>query len=229
MKRLSNQLAVNYIPLVHCLAYKISSRLPSNIDINDLISAGFIGLIDAIGKYDSSRGNKFETYAGFRIRGAILDELRAQDWIPRSVRDKAKRIESTYIELEQRFGRTVSDQEMSQELGVSLPEYYEMVEKSKLITQLSFVEPIAQLERFQDADSENPFEVLERKHLSEMLINCINDLPKKQKFVWEMYHYEGLTLKEIGRLLGVSEGWVSDIRTNTAEILLLKLKEALAG
>ena len=106
---LRDQLIMDYAPLIRFVAQRIAARLPSNIDLDDLISAGVIGLMDAIDKYDPSRDNKFKTYAEFRIRGAILDELRSQDWVPRSVRDKAKKIERAYTELEQRLGRSVSD------------------------------------------------------------------------------------------------------------------------
>src|SRR5690606_21537188 len=109
--RLRDQLIMDYAPLIKFVAQRIASRLPSNIDIDDLISAGVIGLMDAIEKYDPSRDNKFKTYAEFRIRGAILDELRAQDWVPRSVRDKAKRIERVYADLEQKLGRAATDEE----------------------------------------------------------------------------------------------------------------------
>src|SRR6478672_3820555 len=120
--KLRDQLIMDYAPLIRFVAQRIAARLPSNIDIDDLISAGVIGLMDAIEKYDPSRDNKFKTYAEFRIRGAILDELRAQDWVPRSVRDKAKMLDRMYAELEQRFGRTVSDQELSNALGMNMEE-----------------------------------------------------------------------------------------------------------
>src|SRR5579871_618506 len=135
-----DKLIMEYAPLIKFIAQKIAARLPSNIDIDDLISAGVIGLMDAIEKYDPSRDNKFKTYAEFRIRGAILDELRSQDWVPRSVRDKAKKIERTYQELEQRFGRAVSDSEVSESMGMSLDGYHGMVAKVKAVTMLSIDE-----------------------------------------------------------------------------------------
>ena len=135
--RLRDQLILDYAPIIRFVAQRIAARLPSNIDIDDLISAGVIGLMDAIEKYDPSRDNKFKTYAEFRIRGAILDELRSQDWVPRSVRDKAKRIERTYAALEQKLGRPASDKEVSEELGLSMEEFYDLISKVKAVTLLS--------------------------------------------------------------------------------------------
>ena len=135
--KLRDQLIMDYAALIRFVAQRIASRLPSNIDIDDLISAGVIGLMDAIEKYDPSRDNKFKTYAEFRIRGAILDELRSQDWVPRSVRDKAKKIEKMYLKLEQELGRTVTDTEISGAMGINLEEYYEMIARVKAVTLLS--------------------------------------------------------------------------------------------
>ena len=138
--KLRDQLIMDYAPLIRFVSQRIAARLPSNIEIDDLISAGVIGLMDAIEKYDPSRDNKFKTYAEFRIRGAILDELRSQDWVPRSVRDKAKKIERTYAELEQKYGRTITDAELSDALGMDLEAYHELVSKVKSVTLLSIDE-----------------------------------------------------------------------------------------
>src|ERR1700735_765177 len=120
-----DKLIMEYAPLIKFIAQKIAVRLPSNIELDDLISSGVIGLMDAIEKYDPSRDNKFKTYAEFRIRGAILDELRAQDWVPRSVRDKAKLLDRTYSSLEQSMGRTPTDEEVAAELKISMDEFYD--------------------------------------------------------------------------------------------------------
>ena len=120
--KLRDQLIMDYAPLIRFVAQRIAARLPSNIDLDDLISAGVIGLMDAIEKYDPSRDNKFKTYAEFRIRGAILDELRSQDWVPRSVRDKAKKVERTFARLEQELGRSATDVEVSEALDMPLQE-----------------------------------------------------------------------------------------------------------
>lgn len=233
--KLRDQLIMDYAPLIRFVAQRIAARLPSNIDIDDLISAGVIGLMDAIEKYDPSRDNKFKTYAEFRIRGAILDELRSQDWVPRSVRDKAKKIEKTYAELEQKLGRAVTDQELSDALGVNIEEYYEMVAKVKAVTLLSIDElsgPNQQdkkslLECLENVSSKNPFTQLKSKGVRELLVKNIEDLPEKQKLVLSLYYYEDLNLKEIGKILEVTESRVSQLHTQAVEKLRSRLKPLL--
>jgi RNA polymerase sigma factor for flagellar operon FliA len=234
--KLRDQLIMDYAPLIRFVAQRIAARLPSNIDIDDLISAGVIGLMDAIEKYDPSRDNKFKTYAEFRIRGAILDELRSQDWVPRSVRDKAKRIEKTYAELEQKFGRAVTDAEISGALGINLDEYYEMVAKVKSVTLLSIDEisgPGQQdrkslLECLENVNSKNPFTQLKSKGVRDLLIKNIEELPEKQKLVLSLYYYEDLNLKEIGKILEVTESRVSQLHTQAVEKLRSRLKPLLS-
>ncbi len=233
--KLRDQLIMDYAPLIRFVAQRIAARLPSNIDIDDLISAGVIGLMDAIEKYDPSRDNKFKTYAEFRIRGAILDELRSQDWVPRSVRDKAKKIEKTYAELEQKLGRAVSDEELSDALGIQLEEYYDMVSKVKAVTLLSIDElsgPNQQdrkslLECLENTSSKNPFTQLKSKGIRDLLVRHIDELPEKQKLVLSLYYYEDLNLKEIGRILEVTESRVSQLHTQAVEKLRSKLKPIL--
>ncbi len=233
--KLRDQLIMDYAPLIRFVAQRIAARLPSNIDIDDLISAGVIGLMDAIEKYDPSRDNKFKTYAEFRIRGAILDELRSQDWVPRSVRDKAKKIEKTYAELEQKLGRAVTDEELSNALGIQLDEYYDMVSKVKAVTLLSIDElsgPNQQdrkslLECLENVSSKNPFTQLKSKGVRDLLVKHIDELPEKQKLVLSLYYYEDLNLKEIGRILEVTESRVSQLHTQAVEKLRSKLKPIL--
>lgn len=233
--KLRDQLIMDYAPLIRFVAQRIAARLPSNIEIDDLISAGVIGLMDAIEKYDPSRDNKFKTYAEFRIRGAILDELRSQDWVPRSVRDKAKKIDRTYAELEQRFGRTVSDAEISDALGMHLGEYYEMIAKVKAVTLLSIDELSGQgnqdkkslLECLENVNSKNPFTQLKSKGVRDLLVKHIEDLPEKQKLVLSLYYYEDLNLKEIGKVLDVTESRVSQLHTQAVTKLRAKLKSTL--
>jgi RNA polymerase sigma factor for flagellar operon FliA len=233
--KLRDQLIADYSPLIRFVAQRIAARLPSNIDIDDLISAGVIGLMDAIDKYDPGRDNKFKTYAEFRIRGAILDELRSQDWVPRSVRDKAKKIERTYSELEQKFGRAVSDEEVSEALGVSLEEYFELVAKVKAVTLLSIDEMggpnnhdrRSLLECLENVGSKNPFLQLKSKGVKELLVKTIDELPEKQRLVLSLYYYEDLNLKEIGKVLSVTESRVSQLHTQAVNKLKHKLKPLL--
>lgn len=233
-RRLRDQLIMDYAPLIRFIAQKISSRLPSNVEIDDLISAGVIGLMDAIEKYDPSRDNKFKTYAEFRVRGAILDELRSQDWVPRSVRDKAKKIERTYSELEQRLGRTVTDVEISDALDISLDEYYVMISKVKAVTLLSAEELLSPMRQERkglledlEAGGKNPFSQLKNKNIRQLIKEHIKDLPEKQKLVLSLYYYEDLNLKEIGRILDVTESRVSQLHTQAVEKLRSKLKNIL--
>jgi len=233
--KLRDQLIMDYAPLIRFVAQRIAARLPSNIDVDDLISAGVIGLMDAIEKYDPSRDNKFKTYAEFRIRGAILDELRSQDWVPRSVRDKAKKIDRTHAELEQRYGRAVSDNEVSDALGMHLEEYYDMVAKVKAVTLMSIDELTGPsqhdrkslLECLENIGSKNPFTQLKSKGVRELLMKSIEDLPEKQKLVLSLYYYEDLNLKEIGRILDVTESRVSQLHTQAVMKLRAKLKGLL--
>src|SRR5580765_3134711 len=137
-KRTKEKLIMEYAPLIKFIAQKIAVRLPSNIEFDDLVSSGVIGLMDAIDKYDPSRDNKFKTYAEFRIRGAILDELRAQDWVPRSVREKGKMLERAFAKIEQEKGRPATDEEICEELKISQDEYYDLLNQVRSVSLLSY-------------------------------------------------------------------------------------------
>jgi RNA polymerase sigma factor for flagellar operon FliA len=199
------------------------------------MSSGVIGLMDAIEKYDPSRDNKFKTYAEFRIRGAILDELRSQDWVPRSVRDKAKKIDRTYTELEKKLGRIVTDAELSEALGIKLEEYYEVLSKVKAVTLLSVDELTAQqqydkrtlLDSLETASNKSPFSVLKNQNFKKLLVHQIEELPENQKLVLSLYYFEELNLKEIGKILEVTESRVSQLHTQAVEKLRTKLKSSL--
>lgn len=233
--KLRDQLILDYAPLIRFVAQRIAARLPANIEIDDLISSGVIGLMDAIEKYDPTRDNKFKTYAEFRIRGAILDELRAQDWVPRSVRDKAKRIERAFQELEQKLGRAATDHEVSEALQMPLEEYFEMVSKVKAVTLLSIddlsgpgqSDRRSLLDSIENPSSKNPFAQLKSKGVRELLMKHIDELPEKQKLVLSLYYYEDLNLKEIGRILDVTESRVSQLHTQAVLRLRSKIKNLL--
>ncbi len=227
-----DRLVVEYAPLIKYIAQKIAARLPTNIELDDLISSGVIGLMDAIEKYDASRDNKFKTYAEFRIRGAILDELRAQDWVPRSVREKAKALERCYVRIEQQKGRQATDEEVCADLGISQTEYHEMLNQVRSVSLLSFDD----VQNFSKADkralhgfsdvatfkSATPYSEVNHAALKRMISEAINDLPEKQRLVLSLYYYEDLNLKEIGRVLDVTESRVSQLHTQA--ILRLKGK-----
>jgi RNA polymerase sigma factor for flagellar operon FliA len=220
-----------YSFLVKFIAQKISMRLPPNIELDDLWSAGIIGLMDAIDKYDPERDNKFKTYAEFRIRGAILDELRAQDWIPRSMREKAKTIERTISRLEQKNGRVPSEKEVAMEMQISLEEYQETL---RLCSSVSLIS-IDEVGTFSNGDKKsllavlesslesNPLSQLASAEVKKQLSQAIQELPEKQRIVLSLYYYEDLNLKEIGEVLEVTESRVSQLHTQAVLRLRSKL------
>jgi RNA polymerase sigma factor FliA len=225
------KLVLEYAPLIKFIAQKIAARLPANIELDDLISSGVIGLMDAIEKYDASRDNKFKTYAEFRIRGAILDELRAQDWVPRSVREKAKLLERVYSRIEQQKGRHATDEEVCEELKISQEEYHDLLNQVRSVSLLSYDD----IANFSKADKRSlhglsegnlkaptPFNEVSVASIKKMIAGAIQDLPEKQRLVLSLYYYEDLNLKEIGRVLDVTESRVSQLHTQA--ILRLKGK-----
>jgi len=229
--KVKDEIIIEYAPLIKFIALKIASRLPSNIELDDLISCGVIGLMDAIEKFDPDRDNKFKTYAEFRIRGAILDELRAQDWVPRSVREKAKLVEKTYSKLEASLGRPATDEEMCKELSISQDEFYDLLNKAKSISLLN-IDDSALFNRgdkklmaglLENSRSANPYNAVSYKNLRETLKEGIKTLPEKQRLVLSLYYYEDLNLKEIGQVLDVTESRVSQLHTQA----LIKLKTKL--
>ncbi|NBO37484.1 FliA/WhiG family RNA polymerase sigma factor [bacterium] len=229
-----NQVIMDYAPLIKYIAQKIAARLPSNIDLDDLFSAGVIGLMDAIDKYDPSRDNKFKTYAEFRIRGAILDELRNQDWVPRSVRETNKREERARYELEQRLGRPPTDKETAEFLEISLEEFHEKSGRTR-VSMLSLEElggvhsgdKKSLLECLENPNSKNPFTMLKAKGVRDIILKTVEELPEKQKLVLSLYYYEDLNLKEIGRILDVTESRVSQLHTQAVQKMRSKLKNLL--
>ena len=227
-----DKIIIEYAPLVKYIAQKIASRLPSNIELDDLISCGVIGLMDAIEKFDPTRDNKFKTYAEFRIRGAILDELRAQDWVPRSIREKAKLVERTYARLEANLGRPATDEEMCKELKCSKDEFYDLLNKAKSISLLN-IDDSASFNRgdkklmagiLENSKSSNPYVAVSFKDIREKLKEGIKGLPEKQRLVLSLYYYEDLNLKEIGQVLDVTESRVSQLHTQAILRLRSKLK-----
>ncbi len=227
-----DEIVIEYAPLVRYIAQKIAARLPANIELDDLISCGVIGLMDAIQKFDSTRDNKFKTYAEFRIRGAILDELRAQDWVPRSIREKAKVLERAYSKLEATLGRPASDEEMCLELKMNKDEFYDLVNKAKSVSLLNIDDSASfnrgdkrlmagVLEHSRDA---NPFAAVSYKNSRDIIKAGITSLPEKQRLVLSLYYYEDLNLKEIGQVLDVTESRVSQLHTQAVSKLRTKLK-----
>jgi RNA polymerase sigma factor FliA len=228
-----DKIIVEYAPLIRFIAQKIASRLPANIELDDLISCGVIGLMDAIQKFDPTRDNKFKTYAEFRVRGAILDELRAQDWVPRSIREKAKLIERTYAKLEAEYGRPATDEEMCAHLEISQEEFYVLLNKAKSVSLLN-IDDSATFNRgdkkllagiMERDKTTNPFNAVSFKYSKDKIKEGIMALPEKQRLVLSLYYYEDLNLKEIGQVLDVTESRVSQLHTQAIMKLKARLKD----
>jgi RNA polymerase sigma factor for flagellar operon FliA len=227
-------LILQYASLVKYVAGRIAIGLPPNVDFDDLVSFGIFGLMDAIDKYEPSRGIKFETYAIARIRGAILDGLRSNDWVPRSVRQKAREMERVCLELENRLGRSATDQEICQAMNVSLNEFNQMLSEISCTTLSSLDElwaahnpedeSVRVLDLVENIDSEDPEQQVEIQELRDALAKSIEALPERDRLVVTLYYYEGLTLKEIGEILEISESRVSQIHTKA----ILRLRGRLA-
>lgn len=232
---LRERLILHYSPLVKYVAGRVGVGLPPNVEQADLISYGIFGLIDAIEKFDPEREIKFETYAINRIRGAIIDELRSIDWIPRSVRSKARNVEKAYAALEARLQRTPTEAEIAEELGVTIDEL------QTIFNQVSFVNVVALDEMLggggdgdsrttlgdslEDTRAEDPVLAFETEEMKYILAQAINTLPEREKIVVTLYYYEGLTLAEIGQVLGVTESRISQMHTKA----MLQLRSRFAN
>ena len=229
------EIIIKYASLVKYVAGRMMVTLPPSVEIGDLESAGVMGLIDAIDRYDPKYGVKFESYAIPRIKGAILDELRKLDWVPRSVRSKARGLERAIYELESKKGSPATDEEISEKMNVSMEEYFDLLKEIGMSSLLSLDETIynsdgskASLhEVIEDTGAENPVEEMGREELKEMMIKAIDDLPETERLVIALYYYEELTLHEIGQVLQLSESRISQIHTKTILSLKVKLRQAL--
>ncbi|MBI3014028.1 MAG: FliA/WhiG family RNA polymerase sigma factor [Candidatus Tectomicrobia bacterium] len=234
--RMRDELILEYTPLIKYIAHRIAMRLPPHVEIDDLISSGVIGLMDAIEKFDPSLDIQFKTYAEFRIRGAILDELRAMDWVPRSVRQKAALLENTYAELEQRLGRAATDEEAAAALNISVPQLYEMIDQARGIALISLDElgvsfgdgdRKSLLSFLADPKEIDPTTLLNLDEIKAATAQCIEHLPEKERLVISLYYYDELTMKEIGRVLEITESRVSQIHTKAILRLRGKLRKIL--
>ncbi len=219
---LREEIVKKYLYLVKYVAGRVAIGLPPNVEFNDLVSYGILGLFDAINKYDVSQGNKFETYAVSRIRGSIMDELRKLDWAPRLLRKKAREIEKKCKELEEKHGRIASDDELATALNISTDELNSIYSDLNSTTFLSLDEvwqnddgnkPISRLQTIEDSLITNQFNYVHQNEVKEILAQSIDELPEKEKLVIVLYYYENLTLREIGEILDVSESRVCQIHT----------------
>jgi RNA polymerase sigma factor for flagellar operon FliA len=227
-------LILEHLPQIKYIAHRISAKLPAHVELNDLVSAGVLGLLDAVEKFDPTRGVKFKTYAELRVKGAILDSLRNLDWAPRSLRKRSKDLERVYKELEQRLGRPAADKEVCDELGITLEEFFELVDQIKGLNLGSFHEMASQeddrngeplIKYIPDAPQMDPFFVFHKSEIRNLLAGAIDALPKKERLVVFLYYYDELTMKEIGKILGVNESRVSQLHTKAMLRLRNKLRK----
>jgi RNA polymerase sigma factor for flagellar operon FliA len=226
-------LVLAYSPLVKFVAGRMSSGLPAHIEEADLISYGLLGLIGAIERFDLSREIKFETFAVARIKGSIIDELRSLDWVPRSVRAKAREIEATQTKLEHELGRAPTDQEVADRLEVSVEDFQESLLQISNSTVVALDElwtvsdssgdQVSLLDTMKDPNAVDPAKELGVSELKDRLAHAISRLPEREKLVIALYYYENLTLREIGEVLGVTESRVSQLHTKA----VLRLKARL--
>ncbi len=233
---LKEQIVLEHTPLIRYIVNRIAVRLPSHIDLEDLHNTGVIGLMDAIDKYDPEKNCKFKTYAEFRIKGAILDQLRSLDWVPRSVRQKGRKLEKAYGELEQRLGRAASEEEVADSLGIQIDKFHELLNQVRG-TSLVNLEEIgggADGDRsggygdiVEDVNAENPFNSLKLHETRRIVSETIGTLPEKERLVVSLYYFEDLNMKEIGGILGITESRVCQIHTKAVLRLRSKLKGIL--
>ncbi len=236
-----NGLIERYAPLVKYVAGRMAVNMPPQVEFDDLVSYGIFGLIDAIEKYEPSRGFKFKTYATTRIRGGIIDELRALDWIPRSVRQKSRQLQQVYADLENKLGRAATDDEVAKELGITQSEFDQLVTdvSGTAVISLDDVwhvgsddDEIQIGDTIAGSEKDHPNFKIEREEVKQTLIEAIKALPPREKEVIALYYYEELTLKEIGLVLGVTESRVSQLHSKAIFRLKAKLhknREVFAG
>jgi RNA polymerase sigma factor for flagellar operon FliA len=226
-----NALLTQHAPLVKKLAHQMKAKLPPSVEVDDLIQAGMIGLLDAVNRYEETHGAQFETYAVQRIRGAMLDELRSSDWLPRSLRQNMRKIEVAINNLQQRLGRTPKETEIAKELKVSLEEYQDLLSDGSG-HQLVYYEDFHDgegndhfLDRYCVDESPDPLQALVNGGFREAVIDAITALPDREKILMGLYYEQEMNLKEIGAVMGVSESRVCQLHSQAISRLRAKLRE----
>ena len=223
-----DQLVQRFAPLVKRIAYHLMARLPSSVQVDDLVQNGMMGLLDAINRFEAGMGAQFETYAAQRVRGAMLDGLRENDWLPRNLRRDFRRIEVAISQLEQQFGRTPSENELAAALGMNLADYQKMLQDARGHQLISFEDMTEDgdedfLERHFTDDSNEPSKVLEDESLRRMLVQGIESLPEREKLMMALYYEQDLNLREIGEVMGVTESRVCQLHTQAVARLRARI------
>ena len=213
-----DQLVQRFAPLVKRIAYHLMARLPSSVQVDDLVQNGMMGLLDAISRFEAGMGAQFETYAAQRVRGAMLDGLRENDWLPRSLRRDFRRIEEAIAQLEQQYGRVPAEKELAAALGMSLGEYQKMLQDTRGHQLISFEDMVEEgeedfLERHLTDDSGEPSKILEDEALRRILVQGIEALPEREKMMMALYYEQDLNLREIGEVMGVTESRVCQLHS----------------
>ncbi len=230
------QLVEEYAPIIKYIAQRMAMKLPATVEVGDLIDAGVIGLLDAVEKYNPSKGVKFKTYAEYRIKGAMLDELRKNDWLPRSVRKKSNRVEKVYKELEKRLNRPPQPEEIAEEMDIGLEEYFKLLREATTGVVIQLEDLGRNLEdgtgweerlyRLVHATKQSdPFLFAQFRDMVSKVTECLEKLPERERLVMTLYYYEELTMKEIGYILNVTESRVSQMRSQA----ILRLRSCMEG
>jgi RNA polymerase sigma factor for flagellar operon FliA len=227
----TNAMLKQYSPLVRRLAHQMIAKLPANVEVDDLIQVGMIGLADAMTRFDSEQGVQFETFATQRIRGAMLDELRGADWMSRGNRKQQRDIETALHRLQQQLGRAPQESEIAREMGISLSEYQDLLGKVRG-TQLVYLEDMSGddgdhdfLDRHVADENENPVAMLQDRRMREALVAAIKHLPEREQYVMSMYYEQDMNLKEIAAVLGVTESRVCQLHSQSIARLRTKLRD----
>ncbi len=230
---LREKMIEKYAPLIKYIALRMALRLPPHISVDDLFNVGAIGLLDALDKFDPNKKVQFRTYAEIRIKGAMLDELRSLDWVSRSVRQKAARIEKAYQALEKKKGDSVEDEEVAEEMGISLEEYYKLLNETQRVSLLDIDSVMMKLSEVPEEDlfdlimdekGNNPLQLLGLEELKKVLAQAVESLSPKERRVIELYYYEELNLREIAEVLNYTESRICQIRGKAILKLRSKLK-----
>jgi RNA polymerase sigma factor for flagellar operon FliA len=234
---LRDRLILTYAPLVKYVAGRLGTGLPAHVEEGDLVSYGLLGLIGAIERYELDRDVKFETYAIARIKGSIIDELRSLDWVPRSVRSRAREIERAMVELENRLRRAPTDEEIAGEVGITRQEFDDnlsQISRSSVAAldelwtiSSSGGDTVSLIDTIEDPNADDPSQAMARTEVREQLADAIARLPERERLVISLYYYEELTLREIGEVLGVTESRVSQLHTKAVLRLKVRLQGAL--